>query len=353
MAKPQQIQREAAAEAERTVLQPVATKEDRVLDRTLRPRSFDDYIGQEELKENLRVFVEAARLRGEPLDHLLLCGPPGLGKTSMARLIAEELGVGIQITSGPALERKGDLAGLLTNLQARDILFIDEIHRLNAVVEENLYPAMEDFEFDYVVGEGPHARSLKLPLAPFTLIGATTRTGLLTSPMRDRFGIISRLQYYSTESLKQIVHRSASLLEIEVDEGGALEIGKRARGTPRIANRLLRRVRDFAQVKGQGDINQEIADHALWRLGIDALGLDAMDRRLLLTIVEKFDGGPVGVESLAAAVGEEAGTIEDVYEPFLIQQGLLQRTPRGRVVTRGGLAHIEKDTVLSGQGILF
>jgi Holliday junction DNA helicase RuvB len=353
MAKPQQVQREAAAEAERTVLQPVATKEDRVLDRTLRPRSFDDYIGQEELKENLRVFVEAARLRGEPLDHLLLCGPPGLGKTSMARLIAEELGVGIQITSGPALERKGDLAGLLTNLQARDILFIDEIHRLNAVVEENLYPAMEDFEFDYVVGEGPHARSLKLPLAPFTLIGATTRTGLLTSPMRDRFGIISRLQYYSTESLKQIVHRSASLLEIEVDEGGALEIGKRARGTPRIANRLLRRVRDFAQVKGQGDINQEIADHALWRLGIDALGLDAMDRRLLLTIVEKFDGGPVGVESLAAAVGEEAGTIEDVYEPFLIQQGLLQRTPRGRVVTRGGLAHIEKDTVLSGQGILF
>ncbi|MCK6511572.1 Holliday junction branch migration DNA helicase RuvB [Myxococcota bacterium] len=349
MAKSQQAQHEAAVDQGRSVLQPVATREERVLDRTLRPRSFDDYIGQDELKENLRVFVAAAKLRGEPLDHLLLCGPPGLGKTSMARLIAEELGVGIQITSGPALERKGDLAGLLTNLQARDILFIDEIHRLNAVVEENLYPAMEDFEFDYVVGEGPHARSLKLPLAPFTLIGATTRTGLLTSPMRDRFGIISRLQYYSMEALKQIVQRSASLLEIEVEEGGATEIGKRARGTPRIANRLLRRVRDFAQVKGQGSINQEIADHALWRLGIDALGLDAMDRRLLLTIVEKFDGGPVGVESLAAAVGEEAGTIEDVYEPFLIQQGLLQRTPRGRVVTRGGLAHIEKETVTAGQ----
>ncbi|MCB9640294.1 MAG: Holliday junction branch migration DNA helicase RuvB [Myxococcales bacterium] len=352
MAKAQETDQVGFPEGGRTALQPTATRDERVLDRTLRPRSFDDYIGQDELKENLRIFVTAASQRGEPLDHLLLCGPPGLGKTSMARLIAEELGVSIQITSGPALERKGDLAGLLTNLQARDILFIDEIHRLNAVVEENLYPAMEDFEFDYVVGEGPHARNLKLPLAPFTLIGATTRTGLLTSPMRDRFGIISRLQYYSVEALKQIVQRSASLLSIEISDTGAMEIGKRARGTPRIANRLLRRVRDFAQVKNQGDINQEIADHALWRLGIDALGLDHMDRRLLLTIVEKFDGGPVGVESLAAAVGEEAGTIEDVYEPYLIQQGLLQRTPRGRVVTRGGMAHLEKDSVLSAQQAL-
>ncbi|MEM1008501.1 MAG: Holliday junction branch migration DNA helicase RuvB, partial [Myxococcota bacterium] len=268
-------------------------------------------------------------------------GPPGLGTTSMARLIAEELGVGIQITSGPALERKGDLAGLLTNLQGRDILFIDEIHRLNAVVEENLYPAMEDFEFDYVVGEGPHARNLKLPLSPFTLVGATTRTGLLTSPLRDRFGILSRLQYYSVEALTQIVRRSAVLLQIEIQHDGAEEIGRRARGTPRIANRLLRRVRDFAQVKNNGVIDRAIADHALQRLGIDRLGLDNMDRRLMLSIVEKFDGGPVGVESLAAAIGEVAHTIEDVYEPYLIRLGLLQRTPRGRVLTRLGYEHLE------------
>ena len=276
--------------------------------------------------------MQAAQQREEPLDHLLLCGPPGLGKTSMARLIADELGVNIHITSGSAIERKGDLAGMLTNLQERDILFIDEIHRLNAVVEENLYPALEDFEFDYIVGEGPHARNLKLPLKPFTLVGATTRSGLLTSPLRDRFGIINRLEFYSPDELTRIVKRSASLLEIEVTPEGALEIGRRARGTPRIANRLLRRVRDFAQVQNEGVIDKEIADHSLERLGIDQLGLDNLDRRVLLNILEKYGGGPVGVESLAAAVGEESHTIEEVCEPYLIREGLLQRTPRGRIV---------------------
>jgi Holliday junction DNA helicase RuvB len=329
-------------EARRT-LTPQPTIEDRVIDRTLRPHSFDEYIGQDAIKANMRVFVAAAKQRHEPLDHLLLCGPPGLGKTSMARLIAEELSVDIHITSGPAIERKGDLAGLLTNLQDRDILFIDEIHRLSAVIEENLYPAMEDFEFDYVVGEGPHARNLKLPLKPFTLIGATTRTGLLTSPLRDRFGIINRLEFYTAEDLTRIVERSASLLQIDVTPEGAAEIGRRARGTPRIANRLLRRVRDFAQVENSGVIDQEIADNALKRLGIDQLGLDSLDRSLLLTIIEKFDGGPVGLDSLAAAVGEESHTIEEVCEPYLIREGLLMRTPRGRVNTNSARKHLFGD----------
>jgi Holliday junction DNA helicase RuvB len=333
---------ERSAEA-RMSLAPQAFMEDIAVDRTLRPHSFEEYIGQEELKENLKVFVEATKLRNEPLDHLLLCGPPGLGKTSMARLIAEELGVGIHITSGPAVERKGDLAGMLTNLQELDILFIDEIHRLNPIVEENLYPAMEDFEFDYIVGEGPHAKNLKLPLKPFTLIGATTRTGLLTSPLRDRFGIINRLQYYTSEELTKIVERSAGLLDIEIVPEGASEIGRRARGTPRIANRLLRRVRDFAQVKNDGVIDQAIADHALHKLGIDSLGLDHMDRRLLTIIIDKFNGGPVGLESLAAATGEEAHTIEDVYEPYMIREGLLMRTPRGRIATQRAVEHLDAE----------
>lgn len=328
---------------ENSTLSTSASSEDRVLDRTLRPISFDDYIGQQKMKDNLAVFTAAAKQRDEALDHLLLCGPPGLGKTSMARLIASELDVNIHITSGPALERKGDLAGLLTNLQERDILFIDEIHRLNPVVEENLYPAMEDFEFDYMVGEGAHARNLKLPLQPFTLIGATTRAGLLTSPLRDRFGIINRLDYYNNEDLTQIVKRSAGLLQIEVTPEGASEIGRRARGTPRIANRLLRRVRDFAQIKNEGVIDAEIADHALTRLGVDSLGLDDMSRKLLICILDKFSGGPVGVDNLAAAVGEDSHTIEDVYEPYLIREGLLQRTPRGRMVTKRGHTHLERD----------
>ncbi len=325
----------------REFLRPEASRDEKMFDRALRPHSFDEYIGQTAMKENLKIFVKAAKMRGEPLDHLLLFGPPGLGKTSMARLIAEELNVEIHMTSGPALERKGDLAGLLTNLQEADILFIDEIHRLNPVVEENLYPAMEDFEFDYMVGEGAHARNLKLPLQPFTLIGATTRTGLLTSPLRDRFGIINRLEYYTAEELTQIVLRSARLLDIRILEEGAKEIGHRSRGTPRIANRLLRRVRDFAQVKNEGLIDREIADHALNRLGVDPIGLDAMDRKILKTIIEKFNGGPVGIDTIAAAVGEVAQTIEDVYEPYLIREGLLQRTLRGRMTTDRARQHLE------------
>lgn len=326
-------------------LAPHAQGEEKVIDRTLRPHSFEEYIGQEAMKANLKVFVQAASEREEPLDHLLLCGPPGLGKTSMARLIAEELQVNIHITSGPAIERKGDLAGMLTNVQERDILFIDEIHRLNAVVEENLYPALEDFEFDYIVGEGPHARNLKLPLKPFTLIGATTRSGLLTSPLRDRFGIINRLEFYTPQDLTRIVERSASLLKIEITPEGAHEIGCRARGTPRIANRLLRRVRDFAQVENEGLIDQKIADHALERLGIDQRGLDMLDRRFLHSILQKFGGGPVGIESLAAAVGEESHTLEEVCEPYLIREGFIMRTPRGRIATTMAREHMGAELV--------
>jgi Holliday junction DNA helicase RuvB len=319
---------------------PAPTREDRVFEATLRPRTFEEYVGQRQIVENLLVFVEAARQRGEALDHVLFCGPPGLGKTTLAHIIARALGVTLHSSSGPAVERKGDLAGILTNLQAREVLFLDEIHRLNPAVEENLYPAMEDYQFDIVIGEGPHARSMKIQLQPFTLVGATTRTGLLTSPLRDRFGIIARLDYYGVEDLCTIVHRSARILGIEIDQAGAREIARRARGTPRIANRLLRRVRDFAQVEGSGRIDRSIADHALTRLDVDPRGLDPMDRKLLSAIVEKFDGGPVGIESLAAAVGEESDTLEDVYEPYLIQEGFLHRTARGRVATRLAYEHL-------------
>jgi Holliday junction DNA helicase RuvB len=301
-------------------------------DKSLRPKRFDELIGQTELVANLRVFVRAARERGDALDHLLLCGPPGLGKTTLAHLMAHELGVELHVTSGPALERK-DLAGVLSHLNERDVLFIDEIHRLAPVVEEILYPAMEDFKIDLVLGGGPHARTLEMRLPSFTLIGATTRTGLLTGPMRDRFGFTGRFRHYTAEELVQIVTRSAGILGVETSADGAREIAHRSRGTPRIANRLLRRVRDFAEVEGSGRVDARIAGYALGRLGVDDHGFDEMDRRLLETLVKKFDGGPVGVETLGAALGEEADTLESVYEPFLIQEGFLQRTPRGRVAT--------------------
>lgn len=309
-------------------------------DQSLRPHNFDEYVGQRGVVDNLKVFVEAARRRGGPLDHVLFCGPPGLGKTSLAYLIAHELGVGIHVTSGPALERKGDLAGLLTNLKERDVLFIDEVHRLNAAVEENLYPAMEDYTFDIIIGEGAGARSVKLPLQRFTLIGATTRTGLLTGPLRDRFGIVSRLDFYEPKDLQLIATRSAKILGVDLDEGGASEIARRSRGTPRIANRLLRRVRDFAEVEGDGRVTRTIADRALARLEVDAIGLDPMDRRILRAICEKFGGGPVGLETIAAIVGEQSDTVEDVYEPFLLREGFLQRTPRGRVGTALAFEHL-------------
>ena len=305
----------------------------------LRPKLLSDYTGQEKAKGNLSVYIEAARLRNEPLDHTLLYGPPGLGKTTLAGVIANEMGVNIRITSGPAIEKPGDLAALLTNLNPGDILFIDEIHRLNRVVEEILYPALEDFQIDIMIGEGPAARSIKLDLKPFTLIGATTRAGMLTNPLRARFGIVSQLQFYTNDDLAHIVKRSARLLNVKIDESGAYEIAKRSRGTPRIANRLLRRVRDFAQVRGNGDITREIADRALQILDVDPLGLDMIDRKFLLAIIEKFNGGPVGIDNLAAAVGEDRETLEDVVEPYLIQQGHLQRTPRGRVATISAYRH--------------
>jgi len=314
--------------------------EERRAENTLRPKTFADYVGQRRVVDNLRVFVEAALRRGEALDHLLFCGPPGLGKTTLAHIIADALRVDLVVTSGPAVERKGDLAGILTGLKERDVLFIDEIHRLNAVVEENLYPAMEDYQFDIVIGDGPHARSVKLPLPRFTLIGATTRTGLLTSPLRDRFGHIARLDYYDAEALRLIVTRSASILGIGLDGDGAAEIARRARGTPRIANRLLRRVRDFAEVAGKRVVDLEIARNALTRLEIDEMGFDEMDRRLLRTIIEKFGGGPVGIETLSAALGEERDTLEDVYEPYLMQEGYIARTPRGRVALGRAYVHL-------------
>ncbi|MBF0538917.1 MAG: Holliday junction branch migration DNA helicase RuvB [Nitrospirae bacterium] len=317
--------------------QPNVLKEDITTEVTLRPKTFADFIGQDRLKENLSVFIEAAKGRGEPLDHILFCGPPGLGKTTLANIIANELKVNIKSTSGPVLERQGDLAAILTNLSDHDILFIDEIHRMPRIVEEVLYPAMEDFKLDILIGQGPNARTLKLNLPRFTLAGATTRTGLLTSPLRDRFGVINRLQYYSADELVVIVRRSAKILNVQISDEAALEIAKRARATPRIANRLLRRVRDFAQVKNNGIIDIAITDSSLLALNIDKLGLDEMDRRLLQTIIEKYNGGPVGLDTLAASVSEEKDTIEDVYEPFLIQEGLIERTPRGRLAT--GLAY--------------
>ncbi len=307
--------------------------EDDILEQSLRPKAFDDYVGQVQLIDNLKIFAQAARLRSEPLDHILLSGPPGLGKTTLAHILARELGSQIFVTSGPALEKKGDLAGLLTNLNSGDILFIDEIHRLHSVVEENLYPAMEDFRFDVIIGEGAHARSIGLNIKPFTLIGATTKTGLLTSPLRDRFGFSARLEFYAVGDLTKIITRSAQILNIEMDQSAAHEIAQRSRGTPRIANRLLRRVRDFAQVLHEGKISPEIASTALARLGIEPNGLDQMDRKILTFLVDTYEGQPVGLETLAAALGESSSTLEDVYEPYLLQEGYLMRTPRGRVAT--------------------
>ena len=325
-------------ESDRLVAPQGAGNED-ALDRAIRPRLLADYVGQPAVREQMEIFVAAARARREALDHTLIFGPPGLGKTTLAYIIANEMGVAVKSTSGPVLERAGDLAALLTNLEPRDVLFIDEIHRLSPNVEEVLYPAMEDFQLDIMIGEGPAARSIKLDLPPFTLVGATTRAGLLTSPLRDRFGIVQRLEFYSVEDLSTIVARSGRISGVELEAAGACEIARRARGTPRIANRLLRRVRDFAEVRHQGRVSLAIADEALNLLAVDQQGFDHMDRRLLLALIEKFDGGPVGVDSLAAAIGEERGTIEDVLEPYLIQQGYMLRTPRGRLATRAAYLH--------------
>jgi len=316
-----------------------ASSQEEALERALRPKQLDEYVGQEKIRGQLEIFIQAAKNRKEPLDHVLLFGPPGLGKTTLAQIIAREMGVNIRHTSGPVLERAGDLAALLTNLEPNDVLFIDEIHRLSPVVEEILYPALEDYQIDIMIGEGPAARSVKLDLPPFTLVGATTRAGMLTNPLRDRFGIVARLEFYSAEELQRIVTRSSGLLELPISPDGAFEIAKRSRGTPRIANRLLRRVRDFAEVKAQGHATREVADAALVMLDVDSQGLDVMDRKLLLTVIEKFMGGPVGVDNLAAAIGEERDTIEDVLEPYLIQQGYLQRTPRGRIATANAYLH--------------
>jgi Holliday junction DNA helicase RuvB len=322
------------------LISPAANREEDAVDRAIRPKRLDDYIGQKAMREQLAIFIKAAIGRGEALDHVLIFGPPGLGKTTLANIVANEMGVNLRQTSGPVLEKAGDVAALLTNLEPRDILFIDEIHRLSAVVEETLYPAMEDYQIDIMIGEGPAARSIKLDIPPFTLVGATTRAGLLTSPLRDRFGIVHRLEFYTTEELALIVGRSARILGVEMSADGAREIARRSRGTPRIANRLLRRVRDFAQVMADGKVTAEVADQALSMLKVDQHGFDQLDRKLLSTLIEKFEGGPVGLDNIAAAIGEERGTIEDVLEPFLIQQGFIMRTPRGRVATRIAYLHL-------------
>jgi Holliday junction DNA helicase RuvB len=334
---------EKRMDAEDRLINPDVLGDEVSIDLNLRPGSLDEFIGQDKIRANLKIFIQAARQRKEPLDHILFCGPPGLGKTTLAHIISSELKVNIRTTSGPVLERPGDLAAILTNLSDMDILFIDEIHRLPRIVEEVLYPAMEDFQLDIIIGQGPNARTLKLNLPKFTLIGATTRTGLLTSPLRDRFGIIDRLHYYGAEELRKIVLRSSDIMKTRIEDDAAIEIARRSRGTPRIANRLLKRIRDFAQVIGTGKIDLDIARRSLHALDVDERGLDDMDRRLLLTIMEKFSGGPVGVETLAASLREDKETIEDVYEPYLMQEGFLERTPRGRLVTRHAYGHLGKN----------
>ena len=326
--------------AKRVMSAAPASPKEEAIERALRPKLFDDYVGQAKVREQLQIFIGAAKKRSEALDHVLLFGPPGLGKTTLSHIIAHELGVNLRQTSGPVLEKPKDLAALLTNLEKNDVLFIDEIHRLSPVVEEILYPALEDYQIDIMIGEGPAARSIKLDLQPFTLVGATTRAGMLTNPLRDRFGIVARLEFYSPEELARIVKRSAGLLNAPMDEAGGIEIAKRSRGTPRIANRLLRRVRDYADVKGSGIITLDIAHKALEMLDVDPRGFDVMDRKLLEAVIHRFDGGPVGLDSIAASIGEDAGTIEDVIEPYLIQQGYLQRTPRGRIATLAAFLHL-------------
>lgn len=322
------------------IIQTDLAGEDIVIEKGLRPESLDQYVGQSKAKNNLKIFIEAAKSRNEPLDHVLFYGPPGLGKTTLATIIAHEMGVHIKVTSGPAIEKPGEMAAILNNLAENDILFIDEIHRLNRQVEEVLYPAMEDYSIDIIIGKGQGARSIRLDLPKFTLVGATTRAGLLTAPLRDRFGVINKLEFYTVDELKQIIIRSAGLLNVEIDEKGATELARRSRGTPRLANRLLKRVRDFAQVKYDGVITEDVANLALDLLEVDKLGLDKGDRSILETMIDKFDGGPVGLDTLAAALGEDSGTLEDVYEPYLIQNGLLQRTPRGRIATRLAYEHL-------------